>query len=48
MPKALEKKIRKSAKKAGLKPGSNRFGAYLFGTMRKIEKAHRMKRGDKR
>ena len=44
MPKALKRKLTKSAKKAGLKKGSERFGAYVYGTMDKIEKAKAKKR----
>ena len=31
-------KLKKSAKKAGLKPGTKRYGAYVYGTEHKIEK----------
>ncbi len=37
-------KLKKEAKKAGLKPGSNRFNAYVYGTERKIEAARKRKR----
>lgn len=42
MPKKLEKKLAKSARKAGLK--GKRRKAYIFGTMSKIEKARKAKR----
>ena len=44
MPKALHRKLARSAKKAGLKPGSERSDAYVYGTMDKIEKAKARKR----
>ena len=42
MPKKLEKKLAKSARKAGLK--GKRRKAYIYGTMSKIEKAQKAKR----
>lgn len=36
MPKAIENKLKKEAKKKGL--SKKRTGAYVFGTLRKIEK----------
>lgn len=36
MPKALEQKLKKEAKKLGL--GKARANAYVYGTMRKIQK----------
>lgn len=44
MPKAMHRKLARSAKKAGLKPGSERSNAYVYGTMNKIEKAKARKR----
>jgi len=44
MPKKLHRKLAKSARKAGLKRGSERYGAYVYGTMDKIEKAKAKKR----
>lgn len=44
MPKAMHRKLAKSARKAGLKKGSDRYGAYVYGTMDKIEKAKSKKR----
>jgi len=34
MPKALERKLEKEAKKKGFKPGSDRFDRYVYGAMR--------------
>jgi hypothetical protein len=48
MPKALHRKLARSAKKAGLKPGSERSDAYVYGTMNKIEKARARKRKSRR
>jgi len=33
MPKKMERKLKKSAKKRGLKKGSDAYGAYVYGTM---------------
>lgn len=41
MPKKIEKMLKKSAKKKGLK--GNRADAYVYGTMNKIEKARKKK-----
>lgn len=38
MPKWLHDKLAKTAKKKGLKKGSDRWGAYVYGTMNKLEK----------
>jgi len=38
MPAKEEKEIRASAKKAGLKEGSERWRAYLYGTLALIKK----------
>ena len=35
MPKALERKLAKEAVKKGFKPGSDRYEAYIWGTMRR-------------
>lgn len=37
MPEWLHKKVVRSAKKAGLKPGSSRFDAYVYSTLRKYK-----------
>ena len=44
MPIAEERKVAASARKAGLKPGSERYKAYLWGTMNKIKKLRKAKR----
>ena len=36
MPKALHDELAKRAKQLGLKPGSARFQAYVYGTMQRI------------
>lgn len=35
MPKKVHKALVKSAKKRGLKKGSRRYGAYVYGTLKK-------------
>lgn len=35
MPKKVEEKLKKQAKKKGFKKGSKKWGAYVFGTMKK-------------
>lgn len=42
MPKAVEDKLKKQARKAGLK--GKRAAAYVYGTMNKIEAARKRKR----
>ncbi len=42
------KKLRKSARKAGLKPGSKRYKAYVYGTEHKIKKRRAAKRKRKK
>lgn len=37
MPKKLEEALRKSATARGIKPGTPRYGAYVYGSLRKIE-----------
>lgn len=46
MPKKLERQLMASARKAGLHKGSKRYGAYVFGTLARIEK--RKKKGRRR
>src|SRR5690348_7467559 len=36
MPKQLENQLKQSAKKQGLKPGSDRYNAYVYGTLHKV------------
>lgn len=38
------KDLKKAAKKAGLKPGSKRYKAYVYGTEHKIKKRRTAKR----
>ena len=45
MPKALETKLKAEAKKRGY--GKKRTGAYVYGTLAKIEKRRKGKRGKK-
>ena len=47
MPKAEHRKIAKSAKKAGLKAGSDRYNAYVFNTLYKIHERRKRKRKKK-
>lgn len=35
MPKKMEAALKREAKKKGFKPGSKRYDAYVYGTMRK-------------
>ena len=44
MPLAEERRIRYEARRAGLKPGSERYQAYVYGTLAKIKEARRKKR----
>jgi hypothetical protein len=37
-------KLKKEAKKAGLKPGSKRFNAYVYGTEARIKRLRMLKR----
>jgi len=36
MPKEIEDKLKKEAKKKGFKEGSKKFNAYVWGTLRKL------------
>lgn len=40
MPKEIEQKLKKAAKKRGFRPGSDKFGAYVYGTLNKIERGN--------
>jgi hypothetical protein len=44
MPKKLERKLEAEARKDGLRRGSARYNAYVYGTERKIERATSRKR----
>jgi hypothetical protein len=44
MPIKEERKVKRSARKAGLKPGSKKYKAYVWGTMGKIKKRRAAKR----
>jgi len=37
MPKKLERILKRAAKKAGLKPGSDRYNAYVYGTLNRVK-----------
>jgi len=50
MPVAMERKLKRSARKKGLRKGSKSYGAYVYGTMHKRTgwtptKVHRTGRG---
>lgn len=44
MPKKLEQKLKREARKDGLRAGSKRYNAYVYGTERKIAAAKKRKR----
>jgi len=48
MPKKLHHKLAKAARKAGLRPGTAAYNAYVYGTMQKIEAARKKKHHKKR
>jgi hypothetical protein len=37
MPKRLEQILKRAAKRAGLKPGSERYKAYVYGTLARLK-----------
>lgn len=41
MPKRLEEALKRSARKRGIEEGSDRWGAYVYGTLAKREKEDR-------
>lgn len=43
MPIKEERQVKESARKAGLKAGSARYDAYVWGTMNKIKEARKKK-----
>jgi len=44
MPAALERSLRRGARRAGLRPGGRRWRAYVFGTLAQIKRLTRRKR----
>lgn len=44
MPAAAERSLRRGARRAGLRRGTARWRAYVFGTLRRIRRAARRKR----
>ncbi len=44
MPKKEHKKVAQSARKAGLRKGTKRYDAYVYGTLGEIEKRRKAKR----
>ena len=48
MPAKEHRKVAKSARKAGLRPGSKRYSTYVYGTLDKIDKAKKAKRRRKK
>jgi len=36
VPKKVERKLKRQAAKKGLKPGTDRYGAYVYGTMNRL------------
>ena len=46
MPKRLEEALKRSARKRGITEGSDRWGAYVYGTLAKIEKKEEKNSGD--
>lgn len=43
MPVAMERALRKSAKRKGFKPGSDRWNRYVYGTIERWKKKHNKK-----
>jgi hypothetical protein len=44
MPIAMERALKKAARKKGLKPGSDRWNRFVYGTIAKWKKKHGKKR----
>jgi hypothetical protein len=44
MPKKEHAKVARAARKAGLKPGSDSYNAYVYSTLRKIDQRRKAKR----
>ena len=38
MPKALEERLKRQAEREGLEPGTDRYNAYVYGTLKRIER----------
>ena len=43
MPKDLHDNLDKRARKKGFKPGTDEYNKYVYGTLKKVEKAHNEK-----
>lgn len=41
MPQAAERSLRRGARRAGLRPGSRRWRAYVYGTLARLKRAMR-------
>lgn len=48
MPRELERVLKRAAAKRGLKPGSQEYRAYVYGTLDKVKKARRKKHATER
>lgn len=44
MPVRAERNLKHAAKKQGMKPGSDRYNRYVYGTLRKIERRKKRRR----
>jgi hypothetical protein len=47
MPKAAERALKREARKHGIKPGTRRYGAYVYGTAMRIKREEEKKRHGK-
>lgn len=47
MPEALHQKLHEEAIAKGYREGSDRYNAYVYGTLAKVEKRQGLKRGKK-
>ena len=45
MPKEVEDRLKRQAEKQGLRPGTDRYNAYVYGTLNRIEKKKEVKSG---
>lgn len=48
MPREIEERLKRSAERKGYKPGSEKYNAYVYGTLDKIEKERKRERRDDR